>query len=145
MQNRAAAKWKHENDGVDPTCKTCLGDQLKPLGQITPCRSCRNPIQKRLWESDNISDIAGNSEDVTPEEALRIELMEKLVHAMRSGTDESSKALLRRLRQGISIEELVATLPVVQSSNQEVATVVREVAKRSGLLDEPKLPLDSGA
>lgn len=71
--------------------------------------------------------------------------MEKLVHAMRSGTDESSKALLRRLRQGISIEELVATLPVVQSSNQEVATVVREVAKRSGLLDEPKLPLDSGA
>lgn len=65
-------------------------------------------------------------------------MMEKLVHAMRSGTDEGSKELLRRLRQGISIEELIAALPVVEASVQEVATVVREVASRSSLSDEQK-------
>lgn len=138
MQTRAAAKRGHEHDGVDPSCTTCRGDQLKPLGRIIPCRSCWNPVQKRLWESDDISDIAANSDDVTPEEALRTEMMEKLVHAMRSSTDEGSKELLRRLRQGISIEELIAALPVVEASVQEVATVVREVASRSTLSDEQK-------
>lgn len=63
-------------------------------------------------------------------------MMEKLVHAMRSGTDEDSKALLKRLRQGIPIEELIATLPVVQASIQDVATVVREAANLSSVLDE---------
>lgn len=136
MQTRATTKRQNQDSDVDPSCTSCLADQLKPLGQIFPCRSCRNPVQKHLRESDDIPNLATSSGDISDSEALRIEMMEKLVHAMRSGTDEDSKALLKRLRQGIPIEELIATLPVVQASIQDVATVVREAANLSSVLDE---------
>lgn len=85
---------------VRSACKQCHHRKAKCSGERPACRSCRERHQTCEWNVE---------EGVTPMEDLKRKLKEateqpqdlnRLIEAMRSGSDNESSMLLARLRVG---------------------------------------------
>lgn len=97
---------------VRVACKQCHQRKAKCSGERPTCRSCRDRYETCEWQVE---------EGVTRMEDLKRKLKEaieqpkdlnRLIEAMRYGSDHESSMLLARLRIGHSIEDIVTSIKI---------------------------------
>jgi len=95
---------------VKSACCQCQKRKTKCSGQCPVCRFCSDRKLECSWDvPDGLTKTADLKRKIQ-ETTSRVESLELLVNAMRSGTDDVSTMLLASLRLGASVEGLVGFL-----------------------------------
>ncbi|KAL1590819.1 hypothetical protein WHR41_00402 [Cladosporium halotolerans] len=97
---------------VRSACKQCHHRKAKCSGERPTCRSCRERHQTCEW---NVEEGVTRMEDLKrklKEATEQPQDLNRLIEAMRSGSDNESSMLLARLRVGHSIDDIVSSLPM---------------------------------